>query len=130
MLVGCATNTSPNPWDDLQVSADPAQRAVTLPEWPAPVSFTSDTVTFDLDGAKSLERFQIVAEGNTDIAEANADEIDALNRAAAALIEAGQRQRALTELQREILEDERRRHFIEKVGYWFGFAVIIAAASL
>ena len=130
LLAACATSNDPNPWDDLEVETEPAPRPVALPDWPSPIHYDADTVTFDLEGAKRLERFRVVSVGNYDMAEASADEVDALNDAAGHLIEAGKAQRALTDLQRQIVEEERRRHFFEKITYWAGFAIIIAAASL
>ena len=121
LLAGCAT--TPNPWD-FDVDTTPTERPLELPDFPSPIDFTETEVTFDLEGAKSLTEYQVVAETNTEVASLNADQSDNLKTASSHLVKAGQAQHALTELQKEILEEERRHNMWERIGYW---ALIIGA---
>ena len=130
-LASCATAPTPDPWADLEVDQTEAQRPVRLPEWPDETSFTEDEITFDLSGARALSAYRATGEGNTEIADANAEQIDELRKAAAALVEAGQAQRRVADLRLEILQEERRHHAWERAGYWTGMLlVIIGAAAL
>lgn len=82
------------------------------------MAFTDDTVTFDLDGAQELDAFKTAAEANTVIAAENAAALDHTNDAVGALVEAGQAQRAIADMRAEMLADERRHNFFEKIGLW------------
>lgn len=75
-------------------------------------------MTFDLSGARALEAYRVVGEGNTELAEEHAAQIDDLKTAAAALVETGQAQRRVADLRLEILQEERRHHFIEKISLY------------
>ena len=129
-LSGCASAPTPDPWGEVNVPAEPATIPVVLPEWPQPVDFTEQTVTFDLAGANVLEVWRVAALGNTEIAAAHADQIDDLRDAARSLVEAGKAQRKVAELRREILEEERRAHTYEKVGLWALVVLVIAGAAV
>ncbi len=124
---GCATTPIPDPWATLEASAEPAQQPLRLPEWPQEASSTDHSVTFDLEGARAISAYIATAEGNTAIALEHAAQIDALNQAAAALIEAGMAQRKVADLRLEILQEERRHNVIEKIGL---YAMMIAALGI
>ncbi len=126
LLTGCATAPD-NPWQNIETDSEAATRPVPLPGWPEPVAFDAETVTFDISGARRLDAFREVAIGNQAIAEANADQVDELNESANALVEAGNAQHELTMIQREILNEERRRHAIEKVTLYLGIVALIFA---
>ena len=114
----------------MEASADPAQQPLSLPEWPQETSSTDHTVTFDLVGARAISAYIATAEGNTVIAAEHAAQIDALNKAAAALIEAGRTQRKIADLRLEILQEERRHNAIEKVGLYAGMLLVILGAAV
>lgn len=99
-------------------------------DWPEPVSETDETVTFDLDGATALLKFQTTAEGNTKIAKAHAAQIVELQHALAGMLEAGRAQRRVSDLRLEILQEERRQHVIEKVGLYVLMIATIGVAAL
>ena len=126
---GCATAPSPDPWSDLEASVAPAQQPVSLPEWPQETSSTPDTVSYDLDAVRQMLAHRVTAQGNYEIAAANADQIDELNKAAGHLIEAGRAQRRVSDLRLEILMEERRHHAIEKAALWGGMILVIGAAA-
>lgn len=129
-ISGCASTPSPDTWGSIEIPGDPATQPVALPEWPQPIDFTENTVTFDLDGAHRLESWRVAGTGNTEIAAANADQVDDLRDAARSLIAAGKAQRRVAELRREILEEERRAHLYEKVGLWAMLVLVIAGAAV
>lgn len=127
---GCATTPAPDPWADVEVDQTAAQLPVRLPEWPQETSFTEDEVTFDLSGARALAAYRVVGEGNTELAEEHAAQIDDLKEAAAALVEAGRAQRRVADLRLEILQEERRHHLIEKITMYAGALLLLGAAAL
>ena len=129
-LSGCATTPTPDPWATVEVDESPAQQPVRLPEWPQEASSTEDEVTFDLSGARALAAYRIAGEGNTELAEEHAAQIDDLRRAAATLVETGQAQRRVADLRLEILEEERRHHFIEKISLYALALLGLGAAAL
>ena len=88
---------------------------------------SEDTVTFDLQGATALLKFQTAAEGNTEIAAAHAAQITELQKALAGMLEAGRAQRRISDLRLEILQEERRHNAIEKIGL---YALMIAALGV
>jgi len=127
---GCATAPASDPWAKVEVDLTPAERPVRLPEWPQETSFTEDEVTFDLSGARALEAYRVTGEGNTELAEEHAAQIDDLKDAAATLIETGQAQRRVADLRLEILQEERRHHFIEKITLYAGAILILGVSAL
>lgn len=68
-----------------------------------------------------LEAYQIIAEGNTEIARENAAALLMMERAYNELLWAGKGQQRLTEIQTELLEAERRAHFWD---LWFYRALL------
>ncbi len=129
-LASCATTPAPDPWATVEVDQTPAAVPAKLPEWPQETSFTEDEVSFDLSGARALEAYRIAGEGNTELAEEHAAQIDDLKDAAQILVETGKAQRRVAELRKEILEEERRHHAIEKLGYYMGMLLVIAGAAI
>ena len=127
VLASCASSY-PNPWAELEVDRSPAAQPEPLPELPEPIAFTDDTVTLDKAGAQRILEYKTVAEANTQIAAANADQVDSLKAASDNLVQAGKAQRALTDMAQQTLAEERRRHFFEKVIYWA--AIIGLGAAL
>ena len=126
---GCASQ-SPDPWQGIEVSTDPAPEPLSLPVWPDPVFFDAETVTFDLDGARTLTEFQVTAQTNTELAAELAKQVNQLQTASQALTEAGQAQRVVADLRSEILVEERRQHAWEKAGLYGPIILIIGGAAV
>jgi len=61
---------------------------------------------------------------NYDIASEHIVQIESMRDATQDLVEAGQHQRRIAEMKQEMLDDERRHHFWQSLGYW----VLIAGA--
>jgi hypothetical protein len=116
-LSGCASSPVEIPtWDELTPASVEIQRPVRLPEIPSPASSTEDTVTFTREDFQQLLAYTIAAGGNYDVAQENADSLEALSRAYNHLIEAGKMQQQFTQIREEQLQQERRDHFIDN---WF-----------
>jgi len=111
ILGGCATPPTPDPWQDIEVPTERAERPLRLPQFPDPVNLTNDSVTFDLDGANAISGYIIIAEANTDLVREHSEQIDDLRSASKYLVEAGKAQRRVADLRLEILEEERRHWF-------------------
>ncbi len=97
-------------------------------DWPAPIDITEETVTFDVEGARMLEVYRVAGGGNTEIAEEHAGKIDDLQTAVKALVDAGKGQRLIADMRLEILEEERRHHFWERLAYYAGMVFVIIGA--
>ncbi len=123
----CATTQS-NPWETVEVDQAPAERPLPLPVFPVPVSFTAESVTFDLAGAQELEAFRVAALANTEVANEHASQVDSYREAVGHLVDAGKAQRRIADMRQEMLEDERRHHVWTSIGYWV--AIIGLAAAL
>lgn len=129
-LLGCAATPTPDPWEGIEIDRTPAVTPERLNDFPLPTEFTEDSVTFDLAGAQELEAYRVAAEANTVIATEHAGQIDDLKEAAEHLVAAGQAQRKVADLRKEILEEERKHWFWEKTAYWAGFLIIGLAVAL
>lgn len=127
-LLACATPRE-NPWDAVEIPKEPITTPLECPEWPLPVDFDEVRSTFDLEGMRLLDAYKTCSETNYDIAMFHVEQLEDMRDASQNLLEAGQHQRALTELTQEILEEERRHWFFERMAYWAGF-IIIGAVSL
>ena len=115
---------------------------VELPDWELaarePVPVTDPTplpdlcfVPFEsLECYQALDAYDIVAIGNTDIAQANADALRKTEAGYDALIEAGKLQQQLSQIRQEILEEERKAHMHDKWFYQGIIALGLLAAVL
>ncbi len=117
VLSGCASVPA-NPWQGLTTETDPATRPIDCGRFPLPTQSTETTITYDKEGANKLEAYRECSEANQDIADENADAVDSLKVARKGLTEAGQSQRNIADMRLQMLEDERRHHLIQSVGYW------------
>jgi hypothetical protein len=103
-------------WQNLEPASVSAQRPLERPDLPDPIDSTSETVTFDTDGFKTLLDIIDIGDGNYEIAQANADALNAQSSAYNALIDAGRLQEQFTQIREEQLQRERRDHFLDN---WF-----------
>jgi hypothetical protein len=125
-LSGCAT-VEESPWTDLTVETDPAETALNCGSFPMPTSSDESGITYDADGVNALEAYRVCSEANEGVANEHAAQIDQLKTARKALTEAGEAQRNVAEMRQEMLEDERRHHFWQSLGYW---VLIVGAVAL
>ncbi len=78
----------------------------------------------------ALDEFDLIADGNTKIAQANANALRNTDRANDSLIQAGQLQQQLSDFYRELLEDERQARWIDGMMYKSLIALGLIAAAL
>lgn len=127
-LSACVT-PQPNPWDSIEVVSQPATKPLDCGGFPYPSEVIGESIVYDNSGANALEAYRACSEANEDIAAEHAQQIDQLHIATKGLVEAGQAQRRIADMRQQILEEERRHWFFERIGYWAGF-LIIGAATL
>ena len=124
---GCASTPPADPWASIAPHDEVVAQPVALGAWPAPVSETLTTVTFDLPGAVALLEFQTASEGNYRVAAALADQVTELHAEADHLVAAGRAQRRVADLLKEVIAEERRHHAWEKAGLYAAIVLLIAA---
>jgi len=89
---------------------------------PGVVAATNETATFDTEGVRQLDRVRSTAIGNKEIADENAQALEARNQQIMAMREC-MRYRTIWMQQREQeLADEKREHFIDN---WFHRGIIL-----
>jgi hypothetical protein len=126
ILAGCASEpTTPPP--DWRVPDE--RTAVTDPK-PLPVLCAIPWQPDDVQCWQQLDAFDIVAEGNTEIAQANANGLRNQEGATDAYIRAGQFQQQLTEFYREQLKNETREHWIDNATHRILIALGLIAVAL
>lgn len=114
---------------------------VALPDWemaarvemetadPTPLPLLCEipaTGTWTLECWQALDEYDIVATGNTVIAQANADALRKTEQGYDALIGAGKLQQQLSQIRQEMLERERREHTMDN---WF-YRIVIGLGLL
>ena len=115
-LVGCETNHVQLPdWELAARVPTPVTDPTPLPDICIP-PFES------LECYEALDAYDIVAMGNTEIAQTNADALRKTEAGYDALIEAGKLQQQLSQIRQEILEEERKAHMHDK---WFYQGIIV-----
>jgi len=126
LLSGCAT-TTPNPWTDLEVSTKAATTPVDCGRFPLPSDVIGESIVYDNAAMNDLEAYRACSEANKGIAAEHAQQIDQLRIATRGLVEAGKAQRNIADMRQQMLEDERKRNFFEKIGLYI---VVIALGVL
>lgn len=126
-LSGCAASPPDNPWGDLTTETDPATTSIDCGGFPMPAEVIGDSLIYERPGANALESYRVCSEANQVIAAENAAQVNELKVARAALVDAGSAQRNIAEMRQEMLQDERRHHFWQSLGYW---VLIIGAVAL
>lgn len=121
VLTACSSTPLELPTCQIPETSLDTQQPLTLPELPVEVSSTESTATFDVAGMQQLKRYRIASEANSAIASANADALAARNESTNALIECSEGQEHWSQIREEMLEQERRDHFIDN---WFYRGVI------
>jgi hypothetical protein len=69
-----------------------------------------------------LDSYKTAAEANTAIAAEHAQQVEVLQETVVSLVSAGQAQRSVAEMRKEMLEEERRHNFFKSIGL---YAIII-----
>lgn len=123
VLSGCAS-VPPNPWADLEQDTTAATEPLDC-VMPLPDRVEGQSIVYD--SAVPLEEYRVCSEANQQIAGEHVETIDQLQIANAGLIEAGKAQHNIAAMKQEMLEDERRHHAWQTVGF---ILMIIGAAVL
>ena len=101
-----------------------------IQDWPVPTEITETTITFDIAGASMLEDYRIIGAGNTETAGELSQQVVQLQIEANHLANAGRGQRVISDMRKEILEEERKKHFWEKVGLYAGMLLLLASHAV
>ncbi len=125
---GCATSPPVSPWAGLSTETVAAAGAVDCGLFPAPSRATGAEIGYDEAGVNDLEAYRVCAEANQANVDEHAAQIAQLKIARKGLTEAGQAQRNIANMKQEMLDDERRHHFWQSLGYFvvigaMGFAL-------
>jgi len=125
---GCATSPPISPWEGLSVETDSATAALDCGLFPAPIKATEVEIVYDGGGVNDLEAYRVCSEANEGNVDEHAAQIKQLKIARKGLTEAGQAQRNIADMRAEMLDDERKHHFWQSIGYWvvigaMGFAL-------
>ena len=127
LLSGCAT-TAPDPWEGLDVDLSPAATPLDCGKFPIPSEAYKTHVVYDKAGLNDLDAYRVCSEANEAIASEHAAQIGQLKIARKGLTEAGQAQSHIADMKQEMLDDERKHNFFEKIGLYvliigLGFAL-------
>lgn len=114
-LTGCSSTPIELPTCEIPEVTLEVTEPLSLPERPAFVSSTDSTATLDLDGVRALQRYRIAAETNTEIAQRNAEALEARNASVNALRECAEYLEIWIEVREDMLRQERRDHTIDNI---------------
>jgi len=114
----CATAPPESPWDGLDTETTTAARSLDCGPFPLPSGATDDAISYDMAGVNALDAYRVCSETNEANVDEHAAQIGQLKIVRKGLTEAGQAQRRIAEMKQEMLEDERRHHFWQSLGYW------------
>jgi len=128
LLSGCASAPPHNPWDALTTETSAAVTPLDCGSFPVATSSTQTDATYDIAGLNDLNDYRKCSEANEGIAGEHAKQVDQLKIVRKNLTEAGRAQRNIADMKQEMLDDERKRNFFEKIGLYvvigaMGFAL-------
>jgi hypothetical protein len=136
ILAGCAAGTgyklpAPAPIDEPPATAT---RPIPLPERPEIAQATIDGQAVGYltrDGLLALTAYGVAADANTDLAELNAIQAEKIAAAYGELAAAYQRQREISAIREDLLNQERRGRFIDGLFYkaMIGLGVVAAIVA-
>ncbi len=126
-LTACSSTPRELPTCDVPAPMAEVGHPLNVPEMPQEVSSTVDSATYDLQGLLQLKRLREASLANKTIAESNALAIEARNTEVNELIECARYQLIWMEDREDMLEQERRDHFIDNLWHR-GVIVLIGVA--
>ena len=125
-LSGCATTPPESPWTVLSTETEAATPPLNCGAFPLPSEATDAFIVYDETGVNALEVYRTCSEANEANVNQHAAQILQLKVARKSLVEAGKAQRNIANMKQEMLEEERRSHLFQSLGYW---ALIIGLGS-
>ena len=125
VLSGCASAPPHNPWNALTTETSAATTPLDC-TMPKPDEVVGQSIVYT--SAHELEAYRICSEANEALVAEHALQIGQLKLARKGLTEAGRAQRNIADMRQEMLDDERKRNFFEKIGLYvvigaMGFAL-------
>ena len=123
VLSGCTT-IAPDPWLGLDIDLSPATEPLHC-VLPRPDEIVGQSIVYT--SAHGLEAYRVCSEANAAIVTQHALQIGQLKIARKGLVEAGAAQRRITDMHKQMLEEERRSHLISTIGW---AAIAIAGIAL
>ena len=126
-LTGCSNSGPTLPTCTVPEVTVVAQTGIDTPPFPEEVSSSSTTATFDLEGLQQFQRVRIAAKTNEEIANKNAEALDARKDEINALRTCNDHQIQWMEMREEQLEQERSDHSQDN---WFHRGVILLMGIL
>ncbi len=134
LSAGCASQPRENPWAGATTETGAAAGSLDCGSFPFPSEARDtnddgqpDLFIYDSSGANDLEQYRICSEANEGNVDEHAAQIMQLKVARASLVQSGKSQRHLTEMAQQMLEEERRHNFWQKLGW---AAIAIAGVAL
>ena len=123
----CATAPPESPWAGLDTETNPAAGSLDCGAFPQPSGATGAEIRYDKAGVNALDAYRLCSETNEANVVEHAAQIGQLKIARKGLTEAGQAQRRIANMKQQMLEDERRHHLWQSLGYW---VLIVGAVAL
>jgi len=126
LLLACATNPVTLPDWDIEKASIEAQSPLTLPVLPQ-AGISGDLATFDKAAMEQLQRYVITSEGNVEIAQANAEALKSQSQAYNSLIDAGRMQQQISQIRQQLLDEEKKAHFVDNL--WHRGVIILGVLA-
>jgi len=114
-LTACSSNPIELPTCDVPAPLNDLGQLLSVPDMPSEVSSTESTATFDLDGLLQFERLRVASVHNKTIGDENTAALAARNAEINELIECARYQKAWMEVREDMLQQEKRDHFIDNL---------------
>ena len=129
-LTACSSTELQLPTCDIPEPMPEIAELLSVPQMPQEVRSDAETATFDLEGVLQLERVRQAALANKDIGDRNTAALAARNEEVNALIECARYQKVWMEGREDMLEQERKAHFIDNTWHRGVIALGLIAVAL
>lgn len=130
VLIGCSSTPLELPTCEIPGPMAEVGHPIAVPGMPTEQSATDTTVTFDLEGLLQLDRVYKAGLANKKIAEENALAIEARNEEVTQLIECARYSKIWMEVREDMLEQERKDHWVDNMWHRGLIALGVIAAVL
>lgn len=114
-LTACSSTPLQLPTCDIPGPSPVVQMPLELPRLPQAASSTDTTATYPLEEVRQLKRYRLAADANFKVAQSNALALEARNDEVNNLIECSMYSKIWMEVREDMLEQERRDHFMDNL---------------
>ena len=128
LLTACSSAPPELPTCEIPAPMAEVGRPLRVPEMPSPVSSSEDSTSFDRAGIVILTQVRVAAATNEKVAEENALAIESRNEEVNQLIECARYSNIWMQQREEMLETERRDHFIDNL--WHRGLIVVVAVGM